>query len=340
MTSGRAGPGALVLPARTRVATRRRAGPLPAARAAAGLPRADDGHDHPRLLRVRVPVGPEEAASAAMNHYVLPRGYEEREQSARCGPIAIARLVEEMRALGCAGSRPAGEALRRRLDPGGAAARGPHRGAQRADRARGAGERGDPDRGRGRGRGPRAQDRLPHGERHRAGQEALDRWRSIGRRSSRCSWRRPRRTSPRSRALCSRSRRAARRRGAGDRLSRRPHAEGQLHLARLHGPGPDRARGRGPARRPAARGPRGVRRGRDAAAGRPRSDAGDARGRGRGPLEPRPEHEAIIAEIARLASGAASDRPPARCAGGRGGSSAPRSGPRRCASDSTSSTSC
>ena len=40
----------------------------------------------------------------AMNHYVLPHGYEAREQSLRSGPIAIARLIEEMRALGCAPS--------------------------------------------------------------------------------------------------------------------------------------------------------------------------------------------------------------------------------------------
>ena len=39
-----------------------------------------------------------------MNHYVLPHGYEAREQSLRSGPIAIARLIEEMRALGCAPS--------------------------------------------------------------------------------------------------------------------------------------------------------------------------------------------------------------------------------------------
>jgi chemotaxis protein CheD len=38
----------------------------------------------------------------AMNHYVLPHRYVDHEQSLRCGPIAIARLVEEMRALGCA----------------------------------------------------------------------------------------------------------------------------------------------------------------------------------------------------------------------------------------------
>ena len=36
----------------------------------------------------------------AINHYVLPRGYEDHEQSVRCGPVAIARLIEEMRALG------------------------------------------------------------------------------------------------------------------------------------------------------------------------------------------------------------------------------------------------
>jgi chemotaxis protein CheD len=40
----------------------------------------------------------------AINHYVLPHGYEDREQSLRCGPIAIARLIEDMRALGCASS--------------------------------------------------------------------------------------------------------------------------------------------------------------------------------------------------------------------------------------------
>ncbi len=37
----------------------------------------------------------------AINHYVLPSGYLDREQSLRCGPVAIARLIEDMRALGC-----------------------------------------------------------------------------------------------------------------------------------------------------------------------------------------------------------------------------------------------
>jgi chemotaxis protein CheD len=37
-------------------------------------------------------------ATGAINHYLLPRGYEEK--SLRCGPIAIARLIGEMRALG------------------------------------------------------------------------------------------------------------------------------------------------------------------------------------------------------------------------------------------------
>lgn len=35
-----------------------------------------------------------------INHYVLPHGYDGRELSPRCGPIAIARLIESMRALG------------------------------------------------------------------------------------------------------------------------------------------------------------------------------------------------------------------------------------------------
>jgi len=38
----------------------------------------------------------------AINHYVLPHGYFDHEQSLRCGPIAIARLLESVRALGCA----------------------------------------------------------------------------------------------------------------------------------------------------------------------------------------------------------------------------------------------
>lgn len=38
----------------------------------------------------------------AINHYVLPHGYFDHEQSLRCGPVAIARLLEGMRALGCA----------------------------------------------------------------------------------------------------------------------------------------------------------------------------------------------------------------------------------------------
>ncbi len=38
----------------------------------------------------------------AMNHYLLPNGYEDHERTLRCGPAAIARLIEEIRALGCA----------------------------------------------------------------------------------------------------------------------------------------------------------------------------------------------------------------------------------------------
>lgn len=41
-------------------------------------------------------------AIGAINHYVLPRRYEGHELSARCGPIAISRLVESMQALGSA----------------------------------------------------------------------------------------------------------------------------------------------------------------------------------------------------------------------------------------------
>ncbi len=36
----------------------------------------------------------------AINHYLLPHGYYDHEQSLRYGPIAIARLLESMRALG------------------------------------------------------------------------------------------------------------------------------------------------------------------------------------------------------------------------------------------------
>jgi chemotaxis protein CheD len=39
-------------------------------------------------------------AIGAINHYVLPHAYGACEQSLRCGPSAISRLIERMRALG------------------------------------------------------------------------------------------------------------------------------------------------------------------------------------------------------------------------------------------------